>query len=156
MSEGEGGGIVYGARDPVSGQRWAHVPGAMVRGHPKGRLNPALYLVVLFFAAMAAWRLVLWAGAFGGVWMLAEVVIFALAALALFLRAPPGVWLGITGSAMVVIDFAAGIKALWGAQPWSLAEAIVALVVGFYLLTGARPNFIYRHRFLTAEAGTED
>ena len=29
-----------------------------------------------------------------------------------------------------------------------MVEVIMAVVVGFYLLTGARPNLIYRHRFL--------
>ncbi|MBY6153156.1 hypothetical protein KUV47_08040 [Vannielia litorea] len=145
------GRFTHGARDPVSGQRWVHVTGEMVAAHPQGRLNMALYAVVLFLFGMAAWRLVLWTFVFGGVWMGVEVVAFLLAAAALFFRLPPGGWLGITACAMVLVDFATGMKTAWGGQIWALGEAVAAVVAGFYLLTGERPNFIYRHRYLARE-----
>jgi len=149
----EEGKFTQGAVDPVSGQRWVHVTPQMVAGHPQGRLNLALYAVVLFFVAMAGWRLVLWVSVFGGVWMLVEVLVLLLAAVALFLRAPPGAWLGLAGCGMVLIDFATGLKGAWGGQLWALGEAVAAVVAGFYLLTGARPNFIYRHRYLSEGQG---
>ncbi|MBS8226550.1 hypothetical protein [Vannielia litorea] len=144
----EEGAFTEGRVDPVSGQQWVHVTRAMALNHPQGRLNLALYATVVFFVAMAGWRLVLWANVLGGAWPVIEVVIFALAALALFLRAAPGAWLGVTGCGCVVIDFATGLKTGWSLQMFALAEVIMAVVVGFYLLTGARPNLIYRHRFL--------
>lgn len=151
----EEGRFVTGRRDPVSGQRWVHVSRAMVEAHPQGRLNLPLYAATLFFMGMAAWRLVLWTFVFGGFWMPLEVIVLLLAAAAIFFRLPPGGWLGVTACGMVLVDFATGMKGAWGGQLWALAEAVAAVVVGFYLLTGARPNFIYRHRFLS-EAGEED
>ncbi|MDF1871340.1 hypothetical protein [Vannielia sp.] len=149
MSDGKPDGqFTPGPVDPVSGQRWVYVTPQMVGKHPQGRLNLALYGVILFFVAMAAWRFVLWAYGFSGVWFGLEIIIFGLAAVALFFRVAPAAWLGIASCAMMLIDFATGLKLVWGVQIWAIAEVIAALVVGFYLLTGARPNLIYRHRYL--------
>ncbi|MFY0633068.1 MAG: hypothetical protein JXQ91_04605 [Vannielia sp.] len=144
------GRFVQGRVDPVSGQRWVHVSRQMALGHPKGRLGLALYAVVLAFAALGAFRLALWSQ-LGGLWYLVEALLALLAGLALFFRLPPGAWLGLTVCALVLVDFAKGNMVVW-----SLAEAVVAVVIGFYLLTGERVNLIYRHRYLAEDEEDAD
>ena len=144
------GRFVQGQVDPVSGQRWVHVTRAMALNHPKGRLGPALYAVVAVFVALSAFRFAIWTAG-GGLWFFGEAVVALLAAVALLLRAPPGVWLGLVACALVMVDFAKGTMVIW-----SLGEAVVAVVIGFYLLTGERVNLIYRHRYLSEGGGEEE
>lgn len=141
------GHFVKGQPDPVSGQAWVHVSRDMALGHPQGRLGLALYGVVLLLIAHAGLRLAVWSAG-GGTWYLLEALFALLAGAALFLRVPPGAWMALISCVFILVDFATGPM-----PPWQLGEALLAVVAGFYLLTGARPNLIYRHRYLARDEG---
>lgn len=140
----EDGRFEYGPRDPVTGERWVYVSREMARAHPKGGLDWRLYAIIVYLVGVAAAWFVefVFAGYALSLFMLSLLPM--LAALGLVLRSPFAL-------VLVVIIFAMGaFRMVTNIGAMNLVGLGQILMLGFfavYLLTGERPNLIYRHRY---------
>jgi hypothetical protein len=134
----------YGARDPVTGERWVYVSREMAHAHPKGQLGAVLYLVVLYLVAVAAVRFYEFTQfGFAPLYLLLSVVPM-LGALGLYFRLPLAVVLIVVVfviAAYQLVTNIGNLNALGLLQVFALGAVVV------YLLTSERANLIYRHRY---------
>lgn len=150
------GRFEYGKFDPTTGAQWVYVSQTMARAHPKGRLGPALWAIVAFFAAEAGMKTYI-AFAYDAPILLIGSGLQLLTALLLAIRAP---W------ALVVALVQLGISIFGVVTDFSNTEiekdfmSLIGLLVScgaaFYLFEGDRPNLIYRHRFRSFRERKED
>jgi len=133
-------------RDAYSGLSWVYVTPEEVRGHPKGRLNPILWAIVVFLLGSGVLKLVVLAGAGAPVSMaLLSGLLPVLTGAGLALRVPYALVIAII---MAGITLYTTVGAMGSEQSvWFLVDSLVAAGIIFYLLDGDRPNFIYRHRY---------
>ncbi|MEQ3625284.1 MAG: hypothetical protein ABNH26_10650 [Celeribacter sp.] len=145
---------VFARRGP-DGSHWVDVPAAAARAHPKGRPGAAIWACALWLAVAAALELWLVTIGFGGSWAIVFSVLSLLAAAGLMQRVPLALWLtmliclrqlwrllSLVGGGAVLLQTGFGPL-----QGMIVAQAALALAVGFYLLDGDRPNLIYRRRY---------
>ncbi|GAA6187432.1 hypothetical protein [Litorivita sp. NS0012-18] len=142
----EEGVFTQGKIDASTGARWIYVTPQMARAHPKGRLSLGLWLIVTYFIAVAALRIIELAQ-YEALPVGAAAVLVAiplLCALLLALRAPWGAVLVIILSVLSVVG---SLSRMGGADPIGLINTLVLIAVAVYLHEGDRPNLIYRHRY---------
>lgn len=133
-------------RDAYSGLTWVYVAARDVRGHPKGRLNAALWAIVLFLVGTGLLKLAVFVNAGASLSMAALSGLFpVLTGVGLALRVPFALVIAII---MAGITLYTTVGAMGSDQSiWFLVDSLVAVGIIFYLLDGDRPNFIYRHRY---------
>ncbi len=134
----------YGARDVVTGARWVYVSREMARGHPKGGLSLPIYAIVLMLVGSAAiwfYEFVSYGFELGALLL---SLVPMLAALGLMLQSPVAVTLVVIMFAMTAYNLITGIEFL---NALGLLQLIALGSAVGYLLEGARPNLIYKHRY---------
>lgn len=139
----EKGRFEAGRADPVTGERWVYVSREMAHAHPKGRLGPALYLIILALVALSGLRFYAFTMA-GSLADFGAALLLMLSALGLYLRAPVALFLVVALFAFSLMRLFVGIGALDITGLAFLFAQGAALV---YLLTSERANLIYRHRY---------
>lgn len=134
----------YGARDPVTGERWVYVSREMARAHPKGQLGAVLYVIVLYLVAVAALRFYEFTQlGYGPAYLLLSVVPM-LGALGLYFRVPFAVVLIVLLFGMSGYQLITAIESL---NAIGLVQLVASGAIAVYLLGSARANLIYRHRY---------
>ncbi len=124
---------------------WVKVDRAAALAHPKGTLGPALWAVVVFFVARAAWFAIV-ANAAGGGWIeWAQIGLMLALVATLVLRMPLAFPLMITEGVVVVFSFVARLEGAADLVP--LADIAIHVAILGYMFEGLRPNLIYRYRF---------
>jgi hypothetical protein len=144
----------------ANGAQWVHVPRAEAHAHPRGRPGLLLWLVAAWFAASGGLEVALVLAAGAPLVSGALGALSLVAAAGLILRVPWAYVLAVLLPARFVIGFVqaigGGAVGLTGApevdQVFVLVQAVVSVLVVFYLLEGERPNLIYRHRYRSYEA----
>ncbi|WP_438992365.1 hypothetical protein [Lentibacter sp.] len=140
----ETGQFDYGARDPVTGERWVYVSREMAQAHPKGRLGAVLYAIVLYLVAVAGLRFYEFIQfGYAPLYLLLSVVPM-LGALGLYFRVPFAI-------ALIVLLFAISgyqlVTAIGSLSALGLVQLLASGAIAVYLVTSARANLIYRHRY---------
>jgi hypothetical protein len=133
-------------RDVYSGLSWVYVEPNVVREHPKGKLNPILWAIVLFLVGSGILKLVVFlnAGAAPSMALLSGLLP-VLTGLGLALRVPFALVIAIIMAGITLYSTAGAMGS--DQSIWFLFDSLVAAGIIFYLLDGDRPNFIYRHRY---------
>ena len=143
-----------------NGAHWVYLSPHEAAAHPKGRPGLALWLVAAWFAAAGGLEIALAVGAGAPLWSGGLGALSLLAGLGLVLRVPWAYVLAVLLPARFVIGFVQTVSAapppLTGDPEldmgFVLLQAVIAIVVMFYLLEGERPNLVYRHRFRSYRA----
>ena len=140
----ETGQFDYGVRDPVTGERWVYVSREMAQAHPKGQVGAVLYVIVLYLVAVAGLRFYEFTQFGYAPFYLLSSLVPMLGALGLYFRVPFAVALivllfGISGYQLVT-----GIGSL---NALGLVQLLASGAIAVYLVTSARANLIYRHRY---------
>lgn len=140
----ENGKFEYGPRDPVTGERWVYVSREMAHAHPKGKLGPVLYMIVLYLVAVAGVRVYEFVQFGFEPLFLFLSILPMLAAVGLYFRIPFALVLVVLILGFGVIGLVTRIETL---TIFGLGQLAVWMAILFYLLTDARANLIYRHRY---------
>lgn len=140
----EEGQVYHGPRDPVTGERWVYVGRERARAHPQGQLGGVLYLIVLYLVALAGLRFYEFTQfGYAPLSLLASLVPM-FGALGLYFRVPLAV-------ALSVLLFAVSgyqlVTAIGGLSALGLLQLLASGAMAVYLLTSAKANLIYRHRY---------
>ena len=132
--------------DAYTGIPWVYIDPDQARALPQGKLGLVLWLIVVYFVAIAVlkfgWVISLGAGlgiaVLNSIWPL-------LAGAGLALRSPWSMVMAMIASAVTVLALARGLGE--GSSLINLLETILNIGILFYLIDGDRPNLIYRHRY---------
>ncbi|MBT0956295.1 hypothetical protein IV417_02755 [Alphaproteobacteria bacterium KMM 3653] len=142
-----------GRVDVTTGAVWIYVSRAMAHGHPMGRLNWVLYLIIGYFAAGAAVKLSVW-GQGGPALMFWGAILGIMTAIGLALRVPWALILAVAQAGLSVAFLAFSLTA--GGSLATLAEAVVGILIVMYLIDGQRPNLAYRYRYRSYQGEAEE
>ena len=148
----EEGRFEYGKMDKQTGAQWVHVTPEMARAHPQGRLNLALWLIVMVFA-LIGFTFIYGFFVAGGVTSLIQGLLALFTAITLAMRAPIAVMLAAAQIFLnILLQLLGGtLKDLSNMSPeYGILTLVILIFSGlslFYLIEGERPNLIYRHRF---------
>ncbi|NOX74706.1 MAG: hypothetical protein GXP03_14185 [Alphaproteobacteria bacterium] len=131
--------------DRATGANWVYVTRSMAHNHPQGRLNLALYAIILWFLISAGTKIYLIVGFGFSPWGGLVAILPFFTALLLFMRAPVSI-------ALTIVQLAIGVPMALQKSSYQYANlqyielALLAIAV-VYLLEGDRPNLIYRLRY---------
>ena len=141
------------------GRQWVYVGTDEALAHPMGQAGGVIWLCSAWLMVNAGFAVLVMLG--DGVIGLDILwpLVFTAAGAGLIFRKYWAWWLSLLGCARVLWMFTimGGAKLDGTGGLIFLGNAVVAVGVGFYLIEGARPNLIYRHRYRShrAEAGAE-
>ena len=142
----------YTTKPDGHGRHWVYVSAGDAHAHRLGQPGVILWAVAAWLMLNAGLAIIsIMGGSLSG---LLWGAVFAGAAMGLIFRKYWGWWLCLLGCIRVLWIFAilGGAKAIGPGGLIFLGNAVIAVGVGFYLIEGARPNLIYRHRYRSYRA----
>lgn len=140
------------------GRHWVYPSEAQVRSHAKGRFPPAIWLICLWFVCVGGLEIVL--GSSASLLRLAYGLLLFAAGAGLVVRNRLAYLVALFLPLIFLIRFfiqAAGFGTIVisPGQYYDLINALVTVVVCFYMFEGDRPNFIFRRRYRSYRAESE-
>ena len=140
------------------GRHWVYVSEAQVRGHKKGKFEPLIWTICLWFVCVGGLEIIL--GSSTSLPRLCYGFAMFAVGVGLVFRNRQAYLVALFIPIILVIRFFSqatnyGTIVVSPSQYYDLINALVTVGVCFYMFEGDRPNFIFRRRYRSYRAESE-